>query len=233
MLREARVSSGLRQRDVADRAGVSQSWVSKMECGSGASASVATWAAVASAVEAQLAVFLEDAPGADRPRDFEHLKRQRLIIDVAAAGGWKARPEAALDRTRAFARSIDVLLERDSHQEDAIVEVWDFFADVGGALRGFDAKIAEVERERGVAGPDRDRPWHVSGLFVVRATRRNRRLVAEFASIFEARFPGVGQAWLAALTDATAPMPLQPAMLWTDVRGTRLFAGRRSRRPPA
>jgi transcriptional regulator with XRE-family HTH domain len=119
MLREARLAAGLRQADVAARGGVSQAWVSKMERGHGTTASVATWSAVASAVGAQLSAFLESVPGADRPRDFEHLKRQRLVIEAAVSGGWVARPEVALDRSRSFARSIDVLLEREQRREAA------------------------------------------------------------------------------------------------------------------
>lgn len=233
MIREARLSAGLRQSDVADRAGISQSWVSKMERGHGATGSLATWAAVASAVGAQLSAFLEVVPGADRPRDFEHLKRQRLVIEAAVAGGWVARPEAVLDRSRTFARSIDVLLQRQTRREEAVVEVWDFFDDVGAALRGFDAKIADVERARATTELRGDAPWRVGGLFVVRGTRRNRRLVAEFAPIFDARFPGSGDAWLMALRDGAASMPPDPAMIWTDVAGTRLLASRRRGRPKA
>ena len=232
MLREARLAAGLRQSDVAARGGVSQSWVSKMERGHGSTASVATWAAVASAVGAQLSSFLEAIPGADRPRDFEHLKRQRLVIAAAATGGWVARPEVALDRSRTFARSIDVLLEREQLREAAVVEVWDFFDDIGAALRGLDAKVAEVERAHAATELPGEAPWRVSGLFVVRATQRNRRLIAEFAPIFDAHFPGPGLAWLRALVDASVPMPSDPSVVWSDVAGTRLFAQRRRDQAP-
>jgi transcriptional regulator with XRE-family HTH domain len=232
MLREARLAAGLRQSDVAARGGVSQAWVSKMERGHGATASVATWAAVASAVGAQLSSFLEVIPGADRPRDFEHLKRQRLVIEAATNGGWVARPEVALDRSRTFARSIDVLLERESLREAAVVEVWDFFDDVGAALRGLDAKVAEVERAHAATEVRGGAPWRVGGLFVVRATHRNRRLIAEFASIFDAHFPGSGYEWLRVLADASIPMPASSAVVWSDVAGTRLFAQRRRGHAP-
>lgn len=232
MLREARLAAGLRQADVAERGGVSQAWVSKMERGQGSTASVATWAAMASAVGAQLSAFLEATPGADRPRDFEHLKRQRLVIEASANGGWVGRPEVVLDRSRTFARSIDVLLEREQCREAAVVEVWDFFDDVGAALRGFDAKVAEVERAHAATELLGEASWRVSGLFVVRATHRNRRLIAEFAPIFDAHFPGSGLAWLRALADETILMPSDPAVVWTDVAGARLFAQRRRKQVP-
>jgi hypothetical protein len=66
----------------------------------------------------------------------------------------------------------------------------------------------------------------IGGCWLVRATRRNRQLVGEHRHFFRARFPGSGRAWLAALSDAAVPMPAEPALLWVDVGGTRLFAAR-------
>jgi transcriptional regulator with XRE-family HTH domain len=222
MLREARRSMGLRQVDVAERAGVTQSWVSRMERGHGWTASLETWAAVAEAASVRLVTFLEAIPGADRPRDYEHLKRQQLIIDLARRGGWTAIPEATLerDRGRLFPRSVDVRLRRTATGERAVVEIWDLFDDVGAAIRSFERKIADAES----AGPEQ--VGAVGGLFVVRGTRRNRQLVSEFHSLFAARFPGSSAAWLRALTEPEAPMPAQPAFIWTDVPGTRLIAAR-------
>jgi transcriptional regulator with XRE-family HTH domain len=222
MLREARRARGLRQADVAERAGVTQSWISRMERGHGGTASLETWAAAAAAASVQLVTFLETIPGADRPRDYEHLKRQRLIVDLARQGGWTAIPEATLDRDRSrlFPRSVDVGLRRPATGERAIVEIWDYFDDVGAAIRSFERKIADAES----AGPEQ--VGAVGGLFVVRGTRRNRQLVSEFQSLFAARFPGSSAAWLRALTEPEAPMPAQPAFIWTDVPGTRLIAAR-------
>lgn len=99
----------------------------------------------------------------------------------------------------------------------ALVEIWDWFADVGDAFRSWDRKL-----ERLTARHDRG----VSGCWAVRATRRNRELVAAHATLFAARFPGSGTAWLAALADPQHAMPERPAFLWVTVRGYRLFAAR-------
>ena len=213
---------GLRQVDVAERAGVTQSWVSRMERGHGGTASLETWAAAAEAASVRLVTFLEAIPGADRPRDYEHLKRQQLIIELARRGGWTAIPEATLerDRGRIFPRSVDVRLRRVVTTERAVVEIWDYFDDVGAAIRSFERKLADSGHDE----PTGDAA--VGGLFVVRGTRRNRQLVAEFQSLFAARFPGPSTAWLRALTDPEAPMPGEPALAWTDVAGTRLIAAR-------
>jgi transcriptional regulator with XRE-family HTH domain len=226
-LKERRLGGDLRQVDVSDRAGVTQSWVSRMERGLGQSASLETWASVAAAVGLQLVAFLEDVPGADRPRDYEHLKRQQLIIETATAGGWRAAPELLIDPGLTRSRAVDVYLERPTGHEAAAVEIWDFFDDVGAAIRGLDGKVAMIARRHAVTETSAGGlTWRVGGLLVVRGTRRNRALVREFGAIFRARFPGSPDAWMAALTDPARPLPSAGALLWTDVAGTRLIASR-------
>ena len=224
-LRESRMASGLIQADVARSAGVVQSFVSRMERGLGASASLETWAAVAVSAGAQLAAFLEELPGAARPRDYEHLKRQQLVVEAAVAGGWRATIEHPTGRRSDRPASVDVRLDRAERRETAIIEIWDWFDDVGAAYRGFDEKLTAASREharRELGGAD---PWRVSGVIVVRATRRNRQLVREFRTLFRTRFPGTSATWLASI-GGPAPMPAEPGLLWTDVRGARLFAAR-------
>jgi hypothetical protein len=198
-----------------------------MERGLGQAASLETWASVAAAVDLQLVAFLEDVPGADRPRDYEHLKRQQLVIETATAGGWRAAPELPIDPALTRSRAVDVYLERPIRHEAVVVEIWDFFDDVGAAIRGLDGKVTVMARRHTVAEASAGGPkWRVRGLFVVRGTRRNRALVREFAAIFRTRFPGSSDAWMAALTDADRPLPSADALVWTDVAGARLMAAR-------
>jgi hypothetical protein len=197
-----------------------------MERGGGGAASIETWASVAVAVGSQLAAFLEGLPGATRPRDYEHLRRQQLVVDAAATGGWKAMVERRVGPISEHGPAIDVWLERPPHHEIAVVEIWDWFDDVGGAWRGLDGKVASVRREHAAGELLGSDAWRVSGLIVVRATQRNRALVREFGGLFRAKFPASGRSWLAALASDQMPTPDQPGFLWTDVRGTRLFAAR-------
>jgi transcriptional regulator with XRE-family HTH domain len=149
-LREAREGAGLPQAIVAARAGLTQPHVSWLEHGKGTGASVETWSRVAAAVGEQLVAFLDHAPGADRPRDFEHLKRQSALISIAVAGGWRALPELSIDPGRPRSRSIDVALVRAATREVIVVEIWNWFEDVGGALRGLDAKTGSLATRLGL-----------------------------------------------------------------------------------
>jgi hypothetical protein len=139
------------------------------------------------------------------------------------AGGWTVAPEARVAAATP-GRVIDLLLERDGRREAAIVEVWDWIADVGGAFRSLDEKVAAVRRER--AG------WTVTGAWVLRGTKRNLALARELAPLFAARFPGSGRAFLQALDDPARPLSGQPVLVWTDARGSRLRPGRAIGRRP-
>jgi transcriptional regulator with XRE-family HTH domain len=220
-LREARKSAGMTQAQVADRAALSQTFISDLELGLGTSASIETWAMVAAAVGEQLVGFLERAPGADVPRDIEHLRRQSALISIAAPGGWRALPELRLDQDARWSRSIDVALVRRATAEAVVVEIWNWFEDVGGALRGLDGKVAALRDHL-----DPSVEWTVRGLFIVRDTRRNRQLVTELGPIFAARFPGNAGAWLRALTDPAERLPDGDGLLWSNRTGSALKASR-------
>ncbi len=219
MLRDARLALGLRQLDAAGRAGVSQSFWSRIERGVTTTVSVETLASCGAAVGLQLAAFFERAPGASFPRDIEHLRRQSLVVGIAAIGGWHAEPEAPLVNDGPRPRSIDVLLTRDPAREAAVVEVWDLLIDGGDAMRGLDAKVLAT---RARLGPE----WRVQGLLLLRRTSRNRALVRTLMPLIEARFPASSAAWLRALTDTGAPMPNAAGFAWTSVAGDRLIAAR-------
>ena len=238
-LREARLAAGMTQAQLAERARLSQPFVSQLERGGVLGAGIDTWAVAAAATGEQFVGFLEHAPGADLPRDIEHLRRQQLVVEFAARGGWRSLPEEAVDEGTRRSRSIDVLLVRSNRREAAVVEVWDWFDDVGAAMRSLDGKTATLAR-RFEAGPP-GKEWRVGGLWVVRGTRRNRALVGELRGLFAAKFRGSSERWLAALRSPEDAMPNGNGLLWTAARLDTLMAsrirrgitgpGRRTRRP--
>ena len=218
-LREARLAQHLRQVDVAVRAGIMQAHVSRIERGEVSGVGLDTLAACAAAVGTQLAAFVESMPGADLPRDVEHLRRQSLLVSLAAAGRWRATPEAALANDGRRPRSIDVLLTREVRHEAAVVEIWDLLLDGGEAMRGLEAKVASTRARLGEG-------WRVEGLLLLRRTSRNRALVRDLAPLVAARYPASSAGWIAALSDPGRPMPDSGGFAWTTVRGDRLLAAR-------
>jgi hypothetical protein len=112
-------------------------------------------------------------------------------------------------------RFADLLLTRGT--DSALVEIWNWLADVGDAFRSWDRKLERL------CALDQS----ASGCWVIRATRRNRQLVADHRTLFAARFPGSAGAWLRSFERLDAPMPDAAALLWVSVRGDRLIASRR------
>jgi transcriptional regulator with XRE-family HTH domain len=218
-LLDARTGSGLLQREAAERAGVSQSFYSRIELGRGSRASLETLAACVLACDAQLAAFVEARPGASLPRDIEHVRRQHAVITLAAQGRWQAMPERPIDPNAPRSRSVDVLLERAVAREVAVVEIVDLITDAGATFRGHADKVNALLRE---AGPG----WTVSGLLVVRGTARNRDLVRELRAVIDARYPASSIAWLAALRSPDRPMPKADGFAWTGARTSGLRAAR-------
>ena len=105
--------------------------------------------------------------------------------------------------------------------EAVVVEVWNWFEDVGGALRGLDGKVAALRDQL-----DPRVEWTVRGLFVLRDTRRNRQLVTELGPMFAARFTGSARGWLRALMDPAERLPDGDGLVWSDRAGARLTPSR-------
>jgi len=229
MLRDARRQRGLTQTAAARLAGVSSSTWSWLEIGRDGRITLATLNRAAMAVGTSLNVYVRQASAATQPRDAVHLRHQELVIKTVKAGLWLPLPEEPIDRDARTSRAADVLLCRRLSGERAcyaLVEIWDWLDDVGAAIREWGRRLDATERYA-IARMVNDDPLpRTSGIWVLRATRRNRQLVNEHRGFFRARFPGSANAWLAALADATRQMPTQPALLWVNVAGDRLYPAR-------
>jgi transcriptional regulator with XRE-family HTH domain len=222
-LRDARTRLALTQAQAALRAGIDQTTWSRLEINRDSGYTLLTWDRAAHAVGTTLSAYLPQASSADQPRDAVHLRNQELVLRTARQGGWRGVPEQALDRELTRSRHGDVVLSRTV--EWCLVEVVDWMADVGEAVRDFGRRLAALDR-LSVARMRGDVMPKSGGLWLLRATARNRRLVAEHHEFFRGHFPGSGRAWLAAITHPDHAMPAEPALLWVDVKGTRIFAAR-------
>lgn len=212
----------LTQARLAQRAGLSAMSVSRIERGLGGAHSLDTWQRLGLALDRALRVELS-RDTEEGPVDAGHLALQELLLRLARRAGYGRTFELA---TRAAdpARSVDVALRDDRARRLILVEAWNSFGDIGAGSRSFDRKLAEAGQFAVAAGGEE--PYEVYGCWVVRATARNRALLARYPEIFGARFQGSSAAWVSALTRGTRP-PAERGLVWSDVAATRIFAWRR------
>jgi hypothetical protein len=119
---------------------------------------------------------------------------------------------------------VDVFVRDDNRRRLIVEEAWNSLGDIGAGARSFDRKLAAAAELAVVLGGER--PYAVHGVWVIRATARNRALVARYPEVFARRFPGSSRAWMHAITTG-APAPAEPGLVWCDVAATRLLESRR------
>jgi transcriptional regulator with XRE-family HTH domain len=220
----SRRSRSLTQERLGVLVGLDRSRISQIERGLGAGASLAVWVAVGRALERTLRVEIaRDAHEA--PADAGHLAVQELLLRLARATGRTRFVELAT-RPSDPARSSDVVARDDRARLIILQEAWNSIGDIGAGLRSSARKAAEAEAAAVLAGGD-DGAFRIASCWVVRATTRNRTLVARYPEVFSAAFPGSSVAWVRALTTGGAP-PIEPGLVWCDVAATRLYAWRQS-----
>lgn len=221
-LRAGRVSKKLTQQALGDRVGLGRQTIGRAERGLGGGLTLDGWQRIGLALDRPLIVTLQrDTTG--ETADAGHLAMQELILRLGRAGGYARSFELATRPAQAW-RSADVGLVDDVRRRLILVECWNAIGDLGAAARSSDRK--RVDAEGLAAARWGDAPSEVGVVWVVRATARNRALVARYPEVFAARFPGSSAAWVRALT-AGAPLPSAPGLVWCDVGATRLFAWRR------
>jgi transcriptional regulator with XRE-family HTH domain len=222
----ARGRRGWTQASLALRAGTSQAAISRLERGV-PPLEVGLLVRTARALGISPRVELTRDP-LDGPADAGHLAIQELLVRLARATAGAVLVELPLGASDR-ARSVDVCVYRRALGELIVEEAWNRIGDVGAGLRSFDHKLA-LAAEAAVAFPNP--PMKITGVWVVRATRANRALLAAYPALFAARFPGSSRAWVRALVTGSAA-PADPGIVLCDVGATRLFDWRPSVASPA
>ena len=218
-LRASRKRRRMTQAQLGAAIGVSQSTISLMERGLGRSLSMDVWQRAFAAVDRALVIDVSRDP-LEEPADAGHLKIQELLLRLARSAGIRATFELP---TQSGVGSTDVGLRHDALRVLELIECWNVMGDIGAGARSTSRKVADAEMLAIAIGGDR--PYRVASCWVVRATRRNRELLARYPEVFARRFPGSSARWVAALTRGAAP-PDQPGLVWCDVACTRLFPWR-------
>lgn len=226
-VRAGRKRRRLTQAELAERVGVQQSWISRIELGHGHAVALELWVRIGLVLGQPLAVsFTRPLGEARQPVDAGHLRMQEYLLGLARTTGRVATFELPT-RPSDPSRSIDVCV-RDARNHVLIVEeAWNTFGDLGSAIRSTHRKIAEAADL--AATIDDGLPWRVATVWVVRISATNHALVTRYPEILGGAFPGSSRAWVKALTSDVAP-PSGPGVVWFDPAMGRLHEWRRSSR---
>ncbi len=204
-VRTSRLRRRLTQAELGRGAKLSRSAISRIELGAGGGHTLDSWQRVGLALGRPIRIDLvRDV--LEEPPDAGHLAIQELVLRLGRAAGYAGRFELST-RPADPSRSADVGLLDDRRRRLLMIEAWNTFGDVGSSARSSDRKLAEADRL--AASRWGTASYLVSGCWVVRATRRNRALVARYPELFTARFPGSSRRWVMALTVGEAP-PRRP-----------------------
>lgn len=218
-LRRTRTRRRLTQQALGDRVGLGQGRISDLERGEGASAPLDTWIALGSALDRPLAVSFSRAIDPGEPRDAGHLRAQELVLRLARRSGRRADFELPT-RPANPSRVIDVVIRDDAARAILVIEIWNRLDDLGAAVRSTSRKQAEVDGLAVLAAADGP-PYRVASCWLLVDTVANRRLVARYLEIFDARFRGSSVGWVHCLV-GDAPPPREPGVAWIDTRAGRI-----------
>ena len=196
VIRSVRIRRGLRQRDVAKTAGVSQAIVSAIEHGDFEATSLRLVRSVAAAV----GVSLPLAPrwrGPDLPKllDEKHAAIVRHVVTRLGTLGWVVVPEHTFN-IRGERGSIDVLAWLPASRAALVIEVKSVLVDLQDLLSTFDRKkrlAPSIVREAGW------RPLVIGTLLVMPGETQARNAIEKYRPVFNATYPARGrevQRWL-------------------------------------
>jgi transcriptional regulator with XRE-family HTH domain len=186
IIRALRHRRGWRQIDLAERVGVSQSLIARIERGGGQRLTVRKLELIAEELGARLTVRVDwNGEAADRLLDRDHAALVDVVLQQLRIAGWEAIPEVtfAIGTERG---SIDILAWHESSATLLIIEVKTVIPDVQSVLSVHDRK---VRLAGGIARGRGWRPRQIASLLAIRESRTSRRRVDAHGATFDARFP--------------------------------------------
>src|SRR5436309_25710 len=206
-LREGRVRRHLTQAQAGDRAGIGRGVVSRIELGLGGAVSIDAWQRLGLAVGRPIHISIQRDPLGETA-DAGHLAMQELVLRLGRRASYAGSFELATKPAEPW-RSADVGLAAPAEHRLIHVERWNIIGDIGAAVRSSTRKQAELA-DLAVARWGTDA---TTGLvWVVRATARNRALVARYPEVFARAFPGSSRGWVDALVNGVPP-PEEPGLV--------------------
>jgi len=221
-VRDGRRHKRLTQVQFGARVGLGRMAISRAERGQGGGLTMDAWQRIGLALDRPLIVRLQhDTTG--ETADAGHLALQELVLRLGRGAGYGGTFELATRPAEPW-RSADVGLIHDARRWLVLAECWNVIGDVGAGARASDRKRAEAEALAVARWGEGE--YRVGLVWVVRATARNRALVARYPEVFAARFPASSAAWVRTLI-AGDPPPAAPGFVWASVDSTRLFPVRR------
>lgn len=215
VIRAVRIRRGWRQSDVATRARVDRSTISRVERGHLGSLSVDTVRRVAAALDIRLDLVPRWRGGdLDRLLGASHSAlHEAFAIFISALPDWISAPEVSFS-IYGERGVIDVLLWHAASRCLLIVELKTEVVDVQDLLGSMDRRL----RLAGQIARDRDwRPLSISAWVVVAEGSTNRRRVAAHRTVLRNAFPANGVQIRAWLRDPRGS--IRALSLWSDGHG--------------
>ena len=221
-MRAVRQHAGFRQQDVADRAGVSQRWVSELELGRLDRVSLRVVEEVCRALDIAVRLDVRWRGGElDRLLDRDHAAIVERVVDVLRRHGWQVRLEYGFNHY-GDRGSVDVLAWHAATRTLLIIEVKTRLTDLQELLASLARKLRIVPGLVAAEGWDARRSVH---MLVVLGTSTNRRVVEQHQETFDVSFPDRTRRVHEWLASPTTPFRglwfIAPSVVARRGRGTR------------
>jgi transcriptional regulator with XRE-family HTH domain len=185
-VRAVRLHEGLRQQDLADRAGLSQRWIAELELGRVEHLSLNAIERICDSLDISVRLDFRWRSGdLDRLVDREHAAIVEHVVRRLRRTGWEVRLEYGFNHY-GDRGSVDILAWHAGERVLLIIEVKSRLTDLQDTLASLARKVRIVPN---LVSREGWRPARTAHLLVVLGTTANRRVVAQHPYVFDTTFP--------------------------------------------